>query len=124
VYAAELNPENLTFFGSTTKMTVQVPYPQQNVRHVSDVEITQSGEILVSSASDPGDDGPFNSAVYAIGNISFNAAGTQLPRDTTPHQIATFDGHKIEALTCISPDCKNLLLGSDDENSGGWLLVR
>ncbi len=124
VYAAELHLEPPTFFGSTTKMTVRVPYPQQNVRHVSDIEVTSTGKILISSASDPGNDGPFDSAVYDVGNIKFGTAGIQLPADPAPYKIATFGGRKIEALTCISPDCEHLLLGSDDENSGGSLLVR
>ncbi|WP_328990066.1 hypothetical protein OG394_27885 [Kribbella sp. NBC_01245] len=68
--------------------------------------------------ADPGDDGPFASAVHVIGRVS---AGPKLKLRTEARRIARYDGRKIEALTCLTPSCGSMLLGTDDENLGGWL---
>ncbi|MGW8377060.1 hypothetical protein [Streptomyces sp. ODS28] len=110
-------------FGDVTKQQLSVPYPEKNVRHASDTKITDDGRLLVSSASDPGDDGPFDSAVYDAGTVKAEGgSGIALDVSEKPELVKKFAGHKIEALSC--PDggkSENGILGTDDENGGGSL---
>ncbi|GAA4524876.1 hypothetical protein [Amycolatopsis samaneae] len=107
-------------FGKPAFVDFRAPYPTTDVRHTSDVAITGDDRILVSSASDPGDDGPFDSAVYAVGKLG---AGGTIELAAPPVRIGTFPGHKIEALTCLSPVCDRVLYGTDDEARGGRVRV-
>ncbi|MFI6284678.1 hypothetical protein ACIBCM_07975 [Streptomyces sp. NPDC051018] len=102
-------------FGPRHTTSVRVAFPRENVRHISDLEVTPGGRVLVTSASDPGDDGPFDSAVHDIGRV--DPYGPRLAASLGPALAGTFPGHKIEALTCDGgvPG----VLGTDDENAGG-----
>lgn len=102
-------------FGKSTTASVSVPWPTGPVRHVSDAAVTD-GHIVVTSASDPGNNGPFDSAVYDVGTLSLSKSRVKLALHT-PTQLGRFPGHKVEGLACAAsgPD----LLGSDDENLGG-----
>ncbi|MFE0174930.1 hypothetical protein ACFWZ2_21670 [Streptomyces sp. NPDC059002] len=106
-------------FGPVTTARYRAPYPSGNVRHVSDITVTESGRLLIGSASDSGDDGPFASAVSDAGRLSVNRSGTvRLTVDKSPDVLRKFKGHKIEAVECV-PDTRTALLGTDDENAGG-----
>ncbi|MGI5348105.1 hypothetical protein ACQEU8_07890 [Streptomyces sp. CA-250714] len=110
-----------TTFGAVTKRELRVPYPSQDVRHASDLKLGGTGSLLVSAASDPGDDGPFDSAVYNAGKVSFSRSGhvaLHLAKD--PQLLGKFNSHKIEALACF-PNSRQGVLGTDDENAGGAL---
>ncbi|NSC24553.1 hypothetical protein FM076_26730 [Streptomyces albus subsp. chlorinus] len=110
-----------TAFGTVTKRQLRAPYPAEDVRHTSDLKITDSGSLLVGSASDPGDDGPFDSAVFRAGSLEFSRSGAvSLRVSKHPEVLGTFAGHKIEALACL-PDSRQGVLGTDDENAGGAL---
>lgn len=125
---AELNAAPLSFdsegkskFGDVRSGEVQAPFPSEDVRHASDAHLTGKGALLVSSASDPGDDGPFDSAVYTAGQVTLDASGAvSLSLEKDPEAMKKFEKHKIEALTCL-PDSDKALLGTDDENDGGSL---
>jgi len=88
------------------------------VRHISDVEITGDNRVLVTSASDPGDNGPFDSAVYVAGKLGTNGAIT-----LATNELTRYPGHKIEALTCLSSSCDRILYGTDDEAAGGAVRI-
>ncbi|MFG2894832.1 hypothetical protein [Streptomyces sp. NPDC048248] len=118
--AAEWNPRTHTF-GKRDSKEFRVPYPTKDVRHISDVKISGSGALTVSSASDPGDDGPYDSALYDAGRVLIGRDGdVRLSLSAAPHRLATFPGHKIEALLCL-PRSREGILGTDDENDGGSL---
>ncbi|MFE0021292.1 hypothetical protein [Amycolatopsis sp. NPDC059021] len=119
LYSAAFDLATLSF-GKPASVEFRVSYPTANVRHASDVEITEDNRVLVSSASDPGDDGPFDSAVYAAGTLGADGAITLAG---SPARIGDFPGHKIEALTCLSVSCDQVLYGTDDEAHGGWVRV-
>jgi hypothetical protein len=103
-------------FGAVTTAKVKVPWPTGPVRHVSDAAVV-GGHIVVTSASDHGDNGPFDSAVYDVGTLGLSSSHVTLALHT-PTELGRFPGHKIEGLACGSgPD----LLGSDDENLGGFV---
>ncbi|GAA1897183.1 hypothetical protein GCM10009837_19120 [Streptomyces durmitorensis] len=126
LYAApfSINSYGESKFGAVKKATLRAPYPRGDVRHASDIEVTKSGRLLVSSASDAGDDGPFDSAVSDAGRLSVAPSGkVRLSVDRSPEVLEKFEGHKIEAVHCV-PGSGLAALGTDDENAGGSLSTR
>ncbi|WP_235783750.1 hypothetical protein [Amycolatopsis orientalis] len=119
LYSAAFSVPKLSF-EKPKSIPFRVSYPTTDVRHASDVEITADGRVLISSASDPGDDGPFDSAVYAAGVLRPDGSIALSP---APAEIGNFPGHKIEAMTCLSRSCDRLLYGTDDEAAGGRLRI-
>ncbi|MFF0624352.1 hypothetical protein [Streptomyces sp. NPDC004296] len=120
--AAEWNPADNSF-GKPVSAEFRAPYPTEHVRHVSDVKLAADGRLTVSSASDPGDDGPFASALHDAGRVTVSRDGrVRLTASDRPHRLATVSGHKVEALACL-PGSRDGILGSDDENAGGSLAV-
>jgi hypothetical protein len=115
VYAATFEPATGSF-GRVMTGTVTVPYPKADVRHISDLT-TVGTRLVASSASDPGPNGPFDSALYDVGSVTL-AGGQAVLTLQTPQSLGTFPGHKIEGIACAGPAG---LLGTDDENNGGWI---
>ncbi|KUO02483.1 hypothetical protein AQJ67_21860 [Streptomyces caeruleatus] len=109
-------------FGSVTRRTYRATYPTDDTtRHISDISVTASGRILFSSAADAGDDGPFDSAVSDAGRVTLSAAGgVRVRLNRTPVVLGTFPQHKVEAVECL-PGSPRALLGTDDENLGGYV---
>ncbi|WP_143261539.1 hypothetical protein [Allokutzneria sp. NRRL B-24872] len=116
--AAELDLTRMTF-GPTTSLSIRANYPEKDVRHISDIAITHSGEILASSASDPGDEGPFTSTLYRAARVSITNGRLALTPIAGQPEIARHPGHKIEAITCATVTCDRHVLGTDDESAGG-----
>ncbi|WP_055599033.1 hypothetical protein [Streptomyces aureus] len=109
-------------FGAVSRRVYRSTYPADaGTRHISDITVTDSGRILVGSASDAGDDGPFDSAVSDAGRVTLSAAGrVRLSLDAAPKVLGAFPGYKIEAVECL-PGTGDALLGTDDENAGGYV---
>ena len=109
-------------FGAVTRRSYVSTYPAGGgTRHISDISVTDSGRILVSSATDAGDDGPFDSAVTEAGRVTVSAAGrVRVTLATSPTVLGTFPQYKIEAVECL-PGSTEALLGTDDENIGGFV---
>ncbi|MEU3747196.1 MULTISPECIES: hypothetical protein [Streptomyces] len=83
--------------------------------------MTATGRIVVGSAADAGDDGPFDSAVSDAGRVTVSAAGrVRVALAASPAVLGTFPQYKIEAVECL-PDSADTLLGTDDENLGGYV---
>ncbi|MCP3801523.1 hypothetical protein NLX83_19880 [Allokutzneria sp. A3M-2-11 16] len=116
--AAEVDIDRMTF-GPVTSLTIRASYPQRDVRHISDIAITDSGEVLAASASDPGDEGPFDSSLYRSARISAEGGAVALRPIGEHQEIARYGGHKIEAVTCTAAPCDHRVLGTDDESAGG-----
>ncbi|MGV9317068.1 hypothetical protein ACWDR0_33570 [Streptomyces sp. NPDC003691] len=109
-------------FGPRRSATVSVPYPAEQVRHISDAEVTAAGRLITTAASDPGDDGPFRSAVYDLGRVVLLADGEPgLEQRARPLRLGVFGGHKAEAVACVPGEVPGTVLGTDDENLGGWI---
>lgn len=104
-------------------MAFQVPWPQQNVRHISDLKIAPDGLLYITAASDPGDKGPFQSAVYGMGSFPFHqaqAASQQRDKSTlTP--LYRFPFNKVEAIELVPGKAGGIVLASDDEKFGSSL---
>jgi hypothetical protein len=113
VFAATFDPDTGAF-GPTTTGKVRVPYPTTNVRQISDLKVL-SGRLITSSTSDPGNAGPFTSALYDVGSVTFSGSHAVLQLQT-PLELGRFDGHKVEGIACANGVG---VLGSDDETAGG-----
>ena len=115
---------SLSLLGDTESITFSAPFPTSNVRHVSDIRIDIDGNVFVSSASDPGDDGPFSSAVYHIGSMYAYDSFALIAKMQTPREAYRSTSHKVEAI-CLTPnDSLGMILGADDENSGGFIFIQ
>ena len=94
---------------------INLPWPIKSKRHMSDMDIDNNNILWTSSTSDPGDDGPYQSAIYKIGKFEilkdklyFNIF------DSFPGQYV-FNNNKVEALTI---DANKIVFATDDENLG------
>jgi hypothetical protein len=116
VSAATFSPSTGTF-GKVSTGKVTVPYPTTSVRQISDLKVV-GGRLIISSASDPGNLGPFDSALYDVGTVGLAASKATLGL-ATPVSLGQFSGHKVEAIACSGTDG---ILGSDDEKNGGWTM--
>lgn len=115
VKAATFDPQTTTF-GPLRSGKVSVPYPTSHARQVSSMTISD-GRVLVSSASDPGNEGPFSSGVFDVGTIPrIWKSGKPALKLATPVEIGRYDGHKVEGIACGHGVG---ILGSDDEKLGG-----
>ncbi|WP_274564930.1 hypothetical protein [Streptomyces spiramyceticus] len=124
LYAAPLSfaPWGQPQFGAVTRRAYRAAYPTDDgTRHISDISVTGSGRIVVSSAADAGDDGPFDSAVSDAGRVSVSAAGrVRVTLAASPTVLGSFPRYKIEGVECL-PGSAEALLGTDDENLGGYV---
>ncbi|MEV6579906.1 hypothetical protein AB0M92_17290 [Streptomyces sp. NPDC051582] len=122
LYSAPLTfaPWGQPLFGSVTRRAYRAPYPDAGAtRHISDISVTDSGRIIVSSAADAGDDGPFDSAVSEAGRVTVSAAGrVRVTLAPSPTVLGTFPRYRIEGVECLAGSGE-ALLGTDDENLGG-----
>jgi hypothetical protein len=116
LYAAKFNVSTGAF-GASVNATVRVSVPATNVRHISDAELVGGNQIVISSASDAGNNGPFSSSLHRVGTVSYVSGKARLSV-TTPQLVATYDDHKIEAIACAG---SSGIMGTDDENLGAFL---
>ena len=103
---------------------LKVPYPVGNTRHISDVKVDQTGAVFITSASDPGNDGPFNSAFYRAGKFDLDSPG-QISFRQSPNltRLFTFDSHKVEAFEFVLGGDGGIAFGTDDENLGAAIYL-
>ena len=115
----DLPGDAITMQGSAE---VVVPYPRgATTRHITDLRLDPGGTVLAGAASDPGDDGPFRSAVYAIGTLSDYGGGTyRFHPNPNPTRLWTFD-HKVEAIELLPGAGGHVYFGADVETKGGWV---
>jgi hypothetical protein len=121
LYSAALsfNSYGTPEFGPVARAVYRAPYPTGNLRHASDLTITESGRLLITSAADEGDEGPFASALVDAGKVSLDKAGrVRLTVSKSPEILRKFEGRKVEAVDCL-PGTRTALLGTDDEKKGG-----
>ena len=100
---------------------IRVPWPTQHVRHISEMKVDEGGVLVLASASDPGDDGPFSSAVYLGGVFSFETSKLRFKPHPQLLRVRTFADHKIEGMELV-PGNGGIIFATDDENFGGWVL--
>ena len=118
------NQSKIVATGSTP---LQVPWPSSQVRHISDLKVDPGGLLYITAASDPGDLGPFQSAMYVAGSFYFNGSPPSRkgdlkfrnPADLVP--LYRLKYNKVEALALIPGKNGSIFLASDDEKFGSAL---
>ncbi|MEB3182750.1 MAG: hypothetical protein VKL59_27480 [Nostocaceae cyanobacterium] len=111
----DLNNYKISPLGS---VNVKVPLNAENVRHISDLKVDKAGVVYITSASDPGDDGPFKSAVYIAGSFGWRGDKITFRRNSQLVPLYSYDYHKIEALELVPGAEGGVIFGTDDENMG------
>jgi hypothetical protein len=98
----------------------KAPYPENDLRSISDVAIDNKGIVWVSATSDPGDDGFFKSALYKIGSFTKKNDWTPLKKPS-PYIKYETENIKIESLV-FTPS--GLVMVTDDENKGAKVAIK
>jgi hypothetical protein len=101
----------------------QVPFPSGNVRHISDLKIDSLGIVYIASASDAGDDGPFQSAVYVAGYVKLYNNKFLWRPNTQLFPIYRSKYHKVEGLELVPGANGGVIVGTDDENLGSYVYL-
>ncbi|MEH2069762.1 MAG: hypothetical protein V7K47_16640 [Nostoc sp.] len=122
IYFGEYNPKTyeikLSGYGN-----FKVPFPSGNVRHISDLKVDSLGIVYITAASDAGDDGPFQSAVYVAGYLGL--CGNYITWRSHPQLVPLYRSyyHKIEAIELIPGAEGGIIVGTDDENLGSYIYI-
>ena len=99
---------------------VNVPWPVVAKRHMTDMDIDNNKILWASATSDPGDEGPFSSAIYKIGSFKIvNKKMKFILAKSFPKQFV-FEKNKVEAITINN---NKMVFGTDDENLGAALII-
>ncbi|MFQ6677318.1 MAG: hypothetical protein ACE5D0_03265 [Fidelibacterota bacterium] len=99
-------------------LEISIPWPTEHVRHIADLKLDESGRCWISATSDPGDDGPFSSAIYLIGQFQLKDNRMPFHLVTNANPVFMFKQHKVEAFELIE---NGILVATDDENFGGYI---
>ena len=97
---------------------ITVEWPTEHVRHIADLKINESGDCWVSATSDPGDDGPFSSALYHLGRFQIEDNQINFYQVLNRQPAFKFETHKVEGFEFIE---NGVIAATDDENFGGYL---
>ncbi|GET38518.1 hypothetical protein [Microseira wollei] len=103
----------------TSSANLKVPLPTgSNLRHISDLKVDKAGILFIASASDTGNDGPFESAVYTAG--AFAVGGNAIYFRLNPDFVPLYHDNyrKIEAIELVPGAAGGVIFGTDDENLG------
>jgi len=123
IYWGELNLVDYSF-SKVNSAEIKVPWPKKkNVRHISDLKIDSAGTVFISSVSDPGDDGPFCSAIYAAGTFVSQKGRVVFQKNTIWTRLYTFKYNKVEAMELVSGKMGGIVFATDDENKGSSVYV-
>lgn len=118
LFTAFFNPRKNEFY-DIKSFEFDLPKPYSHKRNIADLTINSEGFVWSSATSDPGDDGPFSTAIYEIGKIntvgSFNPIHSSLQKP-----LMVFSDQKVEAITFKNRD---LILMTDNENFGSTFLL-
>jgi hypothetical protein len=99
------------------------PYPIGNRRSLSDIAVDVDGVLWGSAVSDPGDDGPFRSALYKLGqfSVSDNEIRWTAYKNGDPESKYDAENIKIEGISFVK---QGLIMATDDENKGSKIAVK
>lgn len=117
IYSGVFNPRTMKFANIMT-LPFKTPFPKKKVRYISDMKMDEAGTLYVVSSSDTGDNGPYESAVYIVGNIRFNGTQASITANSQYVRLFTDTKHKIEAMELVPGEFGGIIYGTDDENKG------
>lgn len=92
-----------------------------NARHISDLRTMPNGQVWIAATIDPGVAGPFESAVYWIGDLRPSRDGSIRFEQRSRLRPLVRSDRKIEAID-FGPRGE-LIVGADDEDNGGWIRI-
>ena len=95
---------------------ISVEWPTEHVRHIADLKINEFGDCWIVATSDPGDDGPFSSALYHIGRFQIEDNQINFYQILSRKPAFKFETHKVEGFDFID---NGIITATDDENFGG-----
>ncbi len=107
-----------------SQIDVRVPYPMTgnpNTRHISDLRIAVDGRVWSLATNDPGERGPFESALYNLGVLRVTGNGVTFEPTRPLVPIQTFR-RKVEAIELLDAGAR-MALGTDDELAGGAIRI-
>ncbi|WP_240203203.1 hypothetical protein [Streptomyces actuosus] len=110
----------ISFGTQWTSVPFTAPEPP-GARPASGLDIDNEGNLYISSAYDPGDLGPFDSAVYRAATVvPGGALGAELRPVEPPQQLARSSGLKVEGVGLVDGSFP-IFISDDDEDYGGLL---
>jgi hypothetical protein len=115
-----LNKYQINLIGSAK---LKVPFPAGNVRHISDIKIDSAGVLYIASASDAGDNGPFQSAIYVAGYLGSRDNEVIWQQNSQMIPLYRFNYHKVEGIELIPGADGGIIVGTDDENFGAYVYL-
>ncbi|WP_395297554.1 hypothetical protein ACF9IK_31960 [Kitasatospora hibisci] len=108
-------------FGTTWTSIPFTAAEPPGARPATGLDIDAKGNLYISSAYDPGNLGPFDSAVYRAATVRPGGAiGASLHPVEPPQQIARSSGLKVEGVALVAGSYP-IFISDDDEDYGGLL---
>lgn len=115
IYWGELQPTGLRFSPEGLQgQAVQAPALGEGQRDLADLVLDQDGRLWGTATIDHGDEGPFSSALYEVGQVR--------PQDSVPFQIQPGAAYRLGAIKAEALAMERngqAFLGSDNEAAGG-----
>jgi hypothetical protein len=112
-------------FGEAGRAGVRVAAPAsfadgRPVRAIGDLHLDPDGGLWAAATEDPGDAGPFRSAIYRVATVDPRAEPPVRP-SPDPRPVWVLDGFKVEALSAPPVTVRGsvLAVGTEDEKLGG-----
>lgn len=102
-----------------TSVSFTAPQPPE-ARPASAMDIDAKGNLYISAAYDPGDLGPFDSAVYRVAKVEAGRGGARLRPVRPPKELARSSSLKIEGVALVDGSFP-IFISDDDEDYGGLL---
>ena len=96
------------------KFIIDLPIPKKSKRNIADIAIDKNGAVWTVATSDPGNNGPFKSAIYQIGHLN-NVGTFNYNHPDLLKPLIVIDEQKIEAMMFKDNE---LVLMTDNENNG------
>lgn len=115
IYWGELGKDGLEFSDEGLQgKAVKAPLVGKGQRGVADLAVDGKGGLWATATIDNGDDAPFSSNVYQLGELTPSA---KQPFKTNLGKSFPIEGVKAEALS-VTPQ-GTIFIGTDDESRGG-----
>ena len=111
------NPANHNIY-EVNKFEIELPIPRKSKRNIADLTIDINGGVWTSATSDPGNNGPFKTAIYQIGQMN-NTGTFDFNHPSLLNPLMVIENQKVEAMIFDEGD---LILMTDNENFGATFL--
>ena len=111
------DPSNHNIYEGS-KFEVDLPIPAKSKRNIADLTIDINGGVWTAATSDPGNNGPFKTAIYQIGQMN-NTGTFDFNHPSLLKPLMIIENQKVEAMIFDNGD---LILMTDNENFGATFL--